>query len=644
MFNESILKRFHTLIFGMAMAAIAAAPAHSTILFRPIGNPPEVFSYGGNQMSAPLINAWALSSPKVYFIFVGPKWKKNGAPSGPLLDMIKGAKAILDSSYLSGLKQYYSDGLAVYGGYTIDTSIDPTIHPTNLMYSETDKILSEPDFSSWSSEVKNFAGQSPIFVVVRYQSNATNDPGGYGGSNDCGPNQYTSGAYNAIDVAIASADQVDEFTWVLSHELVERISTGTGSLIGVGSSAGNQIADGEPENAFYAYRLPGTDGPLVTSYWSFIDQAWIIPDGKPDRKLLVPVWNNHYWTGNFVSQQQGDLYLITGYNQQGSTQFVNTTTKIDTNVQSFVVNLTGGTATIYDLTADGTVQQYSGAGTTWFSITDSHTVASTLVGTTYLNNGGAKGAYKIWDGQLYILASTDHGSNQVRQYSGAGTNWNLVEGDKTVKSIASAGGILYLEIGPSRDTQTPWIQSIIDHSGSLSRSAISDSSTKLVSMASAGGELYIIANDGPTRGPQVLHFDRALAKWEVVSPSGLPATKIVAAGDVLCMLASNSQVYQYGLTADSWFSLVGTNTVVTQLLVQDGNQLLTVAAKDGGPAQVWQYNGPADWSDLTKKSMHVLSASIGSDNRIYVVASNDGGRTTPKWIYNGTPGDWSIVK
>jgi len=105
-------------------------------------------------------------------------------------------------------------------------------------------------------------------------------------------------ATNNIDVAITSADQVDEYTWTLSHELAERISTGTGSLTGVGPSAGNQICDGEPEgNNFYAARLPGTNGPLVTSYWSFIDQAYIIPDGKLDRTLLVPVWNKNSWTG-----------------------------------------------------------------------------------------------------------------------------------------------------------------------------------------------------------------------------------------------------------------------------------------------------------------------------------------------------------
>jgi hypothetical protein len=357
MLNENTLKCFgslakapgslHRVVLGLAMAAIAAAPAHSTILYRPVGDPPEVFNYGGKKISLPLVSSQALNSPKVYFIFVGPNWKKDGKASGALISMVNAAKAMLDSSYLSGLTQYGSDGHAVYGGYTIDTSYDPAKHPANLMYIETDKILGEPDFSSWLPPSGEDAGKSPIYAVVRYQANDANDPGPFGGSNDNGPNQYTTRATNNIDVAIASADQVDEFTWVFSHELVERISTGTGSLIGVGPDAGNQICDGEPENAFYASRLPGTNGPLVTSYWSFIDQAWIIPDGKPESVLLIPVWNNTSWNGNFVSLQQGNLYLISGYNQQGSTEFVSTTTKIDTQVQSFVINLTGGNAFIY---------------------------------------------------------------------------------------------------------------------------------------------------------------------------------------------------------------------------------------------------------------------------------------------------------
>jgi hypothetical protein len=302
--------RLRRLILGVAMAAIAAAPARSTMLFKPVGRPPEVFAFNGITMSQPLTsNPYALNSPKVYFIFVGPNWVKNGNPSGPTLSMIYAAKAIFGSSYLSGLTQYGSDGHAVYGDFTIDTSYDPTINPSiNPVWKETDKILSNPNFSSWLPTGGD-ARNSPLYVVARYTYNGTNVGGGSGGSNNFGPNQYTSRAVNVIDVSISSADQVDQFTWVLSHELAERISSGTGGLSEVSPDSGGQVADGEPEgNNFYAWRLYGTVGPVVTSYWSFLDQAFIIPDGTLKHALLVPKWNSDKWTGKFVSLQQGNLY------------------------------------------------------------------------------------------------------------------------------------------------------------------------------------------------------------------------------------------------------------------------------------------------------------------------------------------------
>jgi hypothetical protein len=109
------------LIVGVAMAAMAVAPARSTILFRPVGSPPEVFGYNGIPMSQPVTGTNALNSPKVYLIFVGPNWNKNGEPADTTLSIINNVKAMLNSSYLSGLTQYGSDGKAVYGGYTIDT-------------------------------------------------------------------------------------------------------------------------------------------------------------------------------------------------------------------------------------------------------------------------------------------------------------------------------------------------------------------------------------------------------------------------------------------------------------------------------------------------------------------------------------------
>ncbi len=631
-------RRNTRLIVGLTMAMLAA-PAYSTILYRPVGRAPEVFAYNGTTMSQPLTNTNALNSPKVYLIFLGPNFESGGAPTLATLSMVSAVKAILNSSYLSINTQYGSDGHATYGGYTTDTSIDPAAHPQNYMYSETDKILSESKFSSWLPPSGGDARKSPIYVVARYGSNGTNVPGPYGGSNDNGPNQYTKRAINVIDVAITSADQVDEFTWILSHELNERISTGTGGLIGVGPSSGNQICDGEPEGGdTYAARLPGADGPFVTSCWSFIDQAYVIEDGKLDRTMMVPVWNKSGWAGNFVSLQQGNLYLVTPY-APGYSAFSSTTTKIDSSVQSFVVNRSGGTAQIFDLTSGGQVKQYSGSGTAWTTITDSSTVASALVSTSYLAETEST-VYTLEDGQVFMLAG-----KKAWQYSGSGTSWNLLTSNVSPTAIAAANGDFYFTLSSLGVEQDVFIDGYLTGGGS-----VTSSTTGVQAIATVDGTLYMLAIN-PTAAPlpAVWRYDSAKTSWTLVTNNGTFVYSIAAAGDVLCMLATGPDVTgaigvaQYSLTSHDWIPLTGSNTAVGQILVQDGNQLYMLANNGSAPMQVWQYSSPGNWTALTGTNTSIKSVSMATDNTLHMVASNNGG-PTDNWIYNGTPGSWSIVK
>ena len=555
------------------------------IIFKPVGRPPEVFNFNGALMSQPLSsNPDALNSPKVYFIFVGPNWEQNGAPSSAVNSMIADAKAILNSPYLTGLRQYGSDGKAIYGDFTIDTSLDPltwskdytlpngTIdHSTNPVWFETDRILSNPNFASWNPPAGD-ARTSPIYVVVRYG-------GGPGGSNNFGPQApYSSRAVNVIDVVITSADQVDQFSWVFSHEIAERMSAGIGGLSEVSPDSGGQIADGEPEGSdYYAWRLNGPDGPVVTSYWSFLDQGFIVPDGNLQRELLVPIWNGASWTGKCASLQQGSLYEATPPGAK---------TLIDTHVQSYAATAGGR---IFDLTFSGQVKEYNGSGTDWTPVTGANTFASALVATA--------------DGRVYMMAKNDGGPNQVWQYGGSGTNWTPVTGTNTsVTTIVGAGGLLYM-----------WA-----------------------------------SDDWASGGPyQVWQYSGAGTNWTPVTGTNTGTTTIVAAGDVLCMLAANkpgpTQVWQYGLAPDSWISLTGTNTSVGEIVVQDGIQLFMMAANKPGPNQVWQYNStPGDWAALTGSNTQVNSISVSPDDRLHMAAANDGG-AFQEWVYNGTPFNWTAA-
>ena len=598
------------------------------ILFRPVGRPPEVFSFNGTLMSQPLTsNPDALNSPKVYFIFVGPQWKQNGAPIAAVNSMIAAVKAILSSAYLSGLKQYGSDGNAVFGDFTIDTSLDPltwtkdytlpngTIdHSNNPVWYETDKILSNPAFSSWNPPPGN-ALTSPIYVVPRYA-------GGPAGSNDFGPNPpYTSRAVNIIDVTISSVDDIDGFSWAFSHELAERISSGIGGLQEVSPDPGGQIADGEPEgNDYYAWQLNGSSGPVVTSYWSFLDQAFVIPDGNLQRVLVVPVWSGASWTRKCVSLQQGNLYLVSPSR---------TKTLIDSEVQSYATTSVGG---VFDLTPSGQVKEYSGSGTNWTAVTGANTVASALVATA--------------DGGLYMIAANQGETSRVWRYTGSGTNWTAVTGaNTTVWNIAVAGGRLYMMASNNGGPIQVW-----QYSGSGTNwTAVTGTNTSVSAIVAAGGQLYMLAsNERSTGGPyQVWQYSGSGTNWTAVTGTNTATVAIVAAGDVLCMLAANqpgpNQVWQYGLSPNIWIPLTGTNTSVGQIVVQDGIEQYMLASNDGVHNQVWQYNSaPGSWTAITGLNTTVNLIRVTADNRLHMTAANDGANFRD-WIYDGTPYSWTAA-
>lgn len=631
-------RRLRRLILGVAMTVMAAAPARSTILFRPVGRPPEVFSYGGVTMSQPLSNTLALSSPKVYFIFVGPNWGTNGNPSVSPSIMTNAANAIMSSSYLSGLTQYGSDGQATYGGYTVDTTVDPTKPGVNgphheLMWSEIDKTLAKSEFSSWLPPGGD-GSKGPIYVVVNYKKNGTGGTGGYGGYNTYGSNTLPYKVH-AISVGIRTADQVDGFTWALSHELVERMSTGTGTLTEVSPSPGAQICDGEPEGGNnYDWRIGGSGGPMVTSYWSFLDQAFIVPDGKLDRVLLVPIWGGTKFTHKLLSLQQGTLYEITKPDAK---------TEIDHKVQSFVVNVSGGNAQIFDLAASGEVRLYDAATKTWTPVTDRGIMASSLVETTYLQQTGT--TYTRLDGVVFMLSN-----HQVWGYNNIGTSWfSVLRSKVTATGLVEAAGFLYentTSVGVFQSSFFPGMEP----TGTTLTGTGPGSNSAVLSMASAGGSLYLLAqNVFSNPMPAVWRLAENSRLLEQITSNTTFVYSIAAAGDVLCMLATGPGVSgiigvaEYGLTSRSWIPLTGSNTVSSQILVQDGSELYMLAANDGGPLQVWQYNTPGNWTALTGTNTSIKSVSVATDNTLHMVASNSGG-PIQDWVYSGTPGDWNVVK
>ena len=244
-------------------------------------------------VTGPITNPTALNNPTVYFIFWGTTWA-NSAP-----ELASDAKTIIQSPFLSGLKQYGSSGTATYGGYTIDNSADPPVSAT-ARDQEIQKIV--PTMSSWTKPKDASALDSPVYVVVF--------DNGKSGQNNVMSNYGQGLVANAIFIGDGQNSQ-DTFTYLLSHELAERMSDGTGYGIGMNGPAGipgdgeysnAQISDNEPDAFRYTYRLDGT--LQVQAYWSVVNQAFIVPDGTTQTLYLSPNWNTQVSPPDFLGNSE----------------------------------------------------------------------------------------------------------------------------------------------------------------------------------------------------------------------------------------------------------------------------------------------------------------------------------------------------
>jgi hypothetical protein len=679
-----------------------------TILFDPVVSGAEVWSVNNGASTTTLTpsnlgsNPYALRSPTVYLIFVGPQWKVNGAEIPAVGNMVKAAQTILDpgSGYLSGLQQYGSDGRASYGGYYVDTSLDPltwqdpnfTSTQNNPMWWETNQILAQQaqgtyPFSSWGIP-GNTRDSQPIFAVVRYG-------GGFGGSGSNGfgldsnsniapyvaPLQYQN--IHALDVAVGagaglgSQTALDGFSWALSHELVERISTGTADtgqlqqgLIGTSS----QIADGEPENSGngMAWRLNGSNGatPKVTAYWSVADQAFIVPDGSQSNVLLEPLWGHSQWN---MWLNQGKLYelnLDNGYQLP-----TGTSTPIDSNVQSFVTDQSGHA---FSLTGNGQVWEYDANTSNYFPVTGSNTTARALVevlGTTFMlaHNtgqpdhvwayGGSPNSPNYWipvpgtptnmtslvtDGSgLYVLGNYG-GANQVwRCVAIPGqpwymlANWGAITGTNTTISQLTAS------IGPSPQVYMLAHNSgsdiVYQYSGTDWGNGIPGQPSNVTQIVAAYGGVTALA--GYSYGGTVWQLDAVDNSWSPLT--GVTSVKqIASSGGTLYMVGSNdnsgfNQVWQYTGIPYAWTQLTGAPSTVMQIAVQ-GSKLYMVA--DNGPGlQVWQYSGtPMNWGSALNDTRWIAgSIKIADDGTLWMWAYYNGGTET-LWKYGGSYDQWSL--
>jgi hypothetical protein len=234
-----------------------------------------------------------LQSEPVVLVFAGSYWQTAQGQSDQQ-KLTSSAQAILNSPYLTGLQQYGSDGRASLFSSWTDLQALPLlgVEPTgqDLLSYVQREINARPGQVPPSSANPQ---QKPLYVVV-------NDPA------DSGPGQSVFGlnwsdgvlhtAYVGTRFLGSGALNVDGFTQVFSHELVEA----TASAIAVSDPGrlglGSQISDNEPENGpGYTARV---NGAQVQAYWSVQDSAWVIPDGSTTQ-TLDPIWSGGTFTGSY---------------------------------------------------------------------------------------------------------------------------------------------------------------------------------------------------------------------------------------------------------------------------------------------------------------------------------------------------------
>jgi hypothetical protein len=272
-----------------------------TVVFTPHFQPTYVTNPQTPQQNVASGNV--LQSPNVAFIFAGA-WDSTSEQS-----LLTAAKDILKGPYLSGLKQYGSDGIARYMGVAAMTPSAPAVkfdgktNNTPIVATFINMVIGNPD-------------PATIYVVVDSPVHSSNVSGfnAWGGSTN---------VQHEIYLQTTAYGLKDSFTTLFSHEVAEAMAPGV-KVSDPGNFSGGkayQIADNEPEalnQPHYTYRL---NGNLVQAYWSQADGGFIVPDqtivpGQPQQKfILQPRWCGNTFSGKYDLYVTGDQ-LGVGYNDQ----------------------------------------------------------------------------------------------------------------------------------------------------------------------------------------------------------------------------------------------------------------------------------------------------------------------------------------
>jgi hypothetical protein len=262
----------------------------------------------GVEAPVPGHNGPTLSNTPVTLIFEGSYWQN---PTGVTeADAIQAVQNILSSSYLSYATEYGTNGQAFLAGIQQDNSLplsNGTFAESDLQTVAAKFVTTQPGAPS---------ARSLYFVITAPGITDSTRPGDTGYHDELIH-------YDLINLRLIQHDvpfghiginfnggnrqaQLDSFSQTFGHELVEamtdpyirtqdanRFFPGAGAAFLANGETYDEVADFEPNNGRYTYRLG--NGTLVQAYWSQKYQQFVVPDGTTQTFTLMPHWVDAQW-------------------------------------------------------------------------------------------------------------------------------------------------------------------------------------------------------------------------------------------------------------------------------------------------------------------------------------------------------------
>jgi hypothetical protein len=348
-------------------------------------------------------NNGALSDARVHLIFWGPSATWTTARMN---QFTTATTDLLSTDYLSKVTQYGSNGRASYVDSPPDTNQLPSSLGKGNIEDETERVF---DVSNSTTD---------IYVVLTPTDSQGNVYPNNFGPNAAGSNWVgTWDVWNFNMIWVGKTDTVDNFTWTLSHELAEEMSSpnDNGFLVNPGSrwsatqyaggATPGQIGDYEPN--LYAFRMP--NGIKVQPYWSNDDNVILVPDGTSAVQFVLnPIWDSS--VSPFAFQNQYDLTILGSFHNQISMSMrtVNST-------QELVITVNGETAW-FDEGRLGKILLGGGPDTSLtldgFSSSAELTIAGNNLRLIY-GSTPSSGTVKVYSGTVTVVAEAGQSAHNI---------------------------------------------------------------------------------------------------------------------------------------------------------------------------------------------------------------------------------------